>query len=179
MGLTARFYAVGQAALFLSVGVMFFLRWRQVGSVDYQTPVTLSDWLAVVGFSVALVFLATALPVYAGLTEDRTTYRTSFVPAVGATVARVASLIEDGLGRSGAFWPFVLGSLVYAAGLIALTLVMARNMRGAGRFRALVPAGTLLGLVFFEAGGGFLVFLSWCVAALVALPVRNVLAKND
>ncbi len=179
MGLAARFSAVGQAALFMSVGVLFFLRWRQVGSVDYQSPVTVSDWLAVAGFSVALLLLAAALPVYAGLTEDRATYRTSFVPAVGAAVASMANLVEDGWGWSGGFWPFVLGSLVYAAGLIALTFVMARNLRGAGRFRAAVPAGTLLGLVFFEAAGGLLLLLSWCAAALVALRVRNVLAKDD
>lgn len=179
MGLTAKSSAFGRVTLFLSVGVLFFLRWRQVGSVDYVNPVTVSDWLAVVGFSTALLFVAVALPVYAGLTEDRATYRISLVPAIGLTVASVANLVEDGWGWSGAFWPYVLSSIVYALGLIALTFEVARKKRGIGRIGAVVPAGTLLGLVFFESWGGPVLLLSWFAAALVALSMRNALAKND
>ena len=51
-----------RAAIFLAVGLLFFSPWLQVGSADDRDPQTLNDWIAVVGFSVALACLAMALP---------------------------------------------------------------------------------------------------------------------
>ena len=175
---SAKSSAFARVTLFMSVGVLFFFRWSQVGSVDYVNPVTTSDWLAVVSFSAALFSVAVALPVYAALTEGKSTYRISLVPAMGLTVASAANLIEDGLGWSGAFWPYVLSSIVYVPGLIALTIVLARKKRGLGRISAVVPAGTLLGLVFFESWGGPILLVSWFAAALLALFMRNALVNN-
>jgi hypothetical protein len=169
MGPGARFSAAGTAALFVSVGVLFFLRGRQVGSADYMDPETLNDWLAVVGFSVALICLAIALPVYAGLTGERTTYKTSFVSATGSALGGVSNLLEDGLAWSWAFWFFVVSTLLINVGLLALTLVMAWKAQGLGRLLAAVPAGSLLGVLLFELVGGLLMLVAWSAAALVAV----------
>ena len=165
----AKFSTAGSAALFVAVGVLFFLRGRQVDSADFMDPVTLNDWLAVLGFSLALICLAVALPVYAGLTGDRTTYRTSLVPATGSVLGGVSNVLEDGLSWSWAFWVFVASALLINVGLLALTVVMAWRGRGVGRLLAGVPAGTLVGVLLFEASGGVILLVTWSAAALVPM----------
>jgi hypothetical protein len=158
-----------RAALFLAVGVLFFLRWRQVGSVDFQHPETLADWLAVVGFSIALFGLAIALPVFSELTSHRTVFRTSMVPGFGCALGGMSNLLEDGLQWSWAFWGFVAGLAIVNLGLVALTLLIALMGRGPSRLLATVPALTLAGVLLFELVGGLLMLAAWSGAAIVAI----------
>ena len=178
MGLSARFSTLGQAALFVSVGVLFFLRGRQVGSADFMDPETLNDWLSVYGFSLALICLAIALPVFAGLTGERLSYKTSIVPAAGSALGSVSNLLEDGLGWSWAFWVFVMSAFLINVGLLALTLVMAWTGRGLGRLLAAVPAGTFAGVLAFEVTGGLLMLVTWSVAAIVAVRRPRVVSEQ-
>ncbi len=168
-----------RAALFLAVGVLFFLRWRQVGSVDFQDPETLDDWLAVIGFSMALFGLAVALPVFAELAGRRTVLRTSMVPAFGCALGSVSNLLEDGLQWSWAFWGFVAGLALANLGLVALTLVMALMGRGFSRLLATVPALTLTGVLLFEVIGGLLMLATWSGAAIVAIRWPQLAARRD
>ncbi len=158
-----------RAALFGAVGVLFFLRWLQVGSVDYQDPETLNDWAAVIGFSVALLTLAFALPVLAGLMGSRLVFRVAMVPATGALLGAVANILEDGLGWEPAFWLFIGGLWLSLVGLIALTVVMVWKGVGSWRALALVAVATLAGQLAFEPAGGPILLVTWLAAAVVAI----------
>ena len=158
------------------MGVLFFLRWLQVGEVDYQDPTTFNDWVAVVGFSLALGCLALALPTFAGLAGTHTAYRVSLFPAAGCALASIANLLEDGLQWSPAFWGFVIGVLVTTIGLLALTIAMAWTCLGANRLLCLVPALTLAGVLLFEAFGGILLLLAWLAAATITWRNTQVVA---
>lgn len=158
-----------RAALFLAVGLLFFFRWRQVGSVDYQDPETLNDWLAVVGFSVALVCLAVALPLFSELTGDKSVVRTSLVPAVGCALGGIINFLEDGLQWSWMFWGFVASTGITTLGLLVLTIVTAWRSRGVARLLALVPATTLAAVLLFELVGGLFMLAAWTGAAILAV----------
>ena len=163
-----------RVALFLLVGVAFFLRWRQVGSVDYQDPETLDDWLAVVGFSVALVLLAASLPLYAELADRQLVSRVALVPAIGCALAGVSNILEDGVGWAWMFWGFVISTLLTTLGLLALTLVTAATGRGSARLLCVVPGLTLAGVLLFEAWGGILMLTAWTTAAIVTFRMQRV-----
>ena len=71
-----------------------------------------------------------------------------------------------------AFFGFVLGTAIILLGLLALTIaVVAREGQ---RPLALVPAGTMAGLLFFVNAGGPVMLAIWLVAAATALvPMRR------
>jgi hypothetical protein len=157
-------------ALFIAVGVGFGVLWlHSLTGPDNQDPVSVSDWFATLGFSVALIGLAAALPVFGRLFGEPVVFRVSLVPAVGAALGGVANILEDGLQLGWAFWFFVLGSGLSVLGLAALAVVIAFIGRGGGRLMAAVPAGTLVGQLLFPVGGGVLMLVAWLGAAAFVL----------
>jgi len=91
--------------------------------------------------------------------------------AGGAVLGSVANVFEDGLGIEGVFFLFVLSLLIIDLSLLALVILLAVRERGGGRLLALVPAGTLLAIIFAVEVGGPLMLVTWLGAAFVAVAV--------
>lgn len=84
-------------------------------------------------------------------------------------LASLANVAEDDLQMSWAFFVFVAGTAVLLLALLPLTVVIAFTRRGAARLLALIPAGTMAGVVFFVIAGGVIMLVAWVSAAAVAL----------
>ncbi len=161
-------------ALFALVGVSFLAHWV-IADPSYDVSETQDDWPYVLGFSAAIGSLAIALPLCGKLVGGRGVFRVSLVPAAGAALDSVANIFEDGLGMEWVFFVFVLGSAIMLLGLLALTIVTAYVGHGAYRLLALVPAGTMLGIIAYVVAGGPILLVTWLGAAVVALalPARQ------
>ena len=132
----------------------------------------MTEWPYVLAFSAALLSLAFALPLLARLAGGQRVVRVSLVPAAGAALGSFANVLEDGLGMDWAFWAFVVSTGLIVLGLVAFAVVMVRDSRGRDRLLALIPAGTLAGILVYVAAGGIVLFLTWLAAAAVALARR-------
>ena len=88
-----------RVGLFAFVGLMFLLLWLE-RDANFQDPESAADWFVVLGFSVTLIALAFALPMFAQLVSGRFVFRVSLVPAVGAGLGGSANFLEDGLQLS-------------------------------------------------------------------------------
>lgn len=163
-----------RAALFTATGVTLCVRSLQTyTNPAYQHPVNAADWIAVVSFSVGLLGLAAALPMFAQLIDGRRVFRVSLIPAAGAALAGVTNILEDGMQMHDLFIVFVASAWLTLVGLIAFTVVVARAGSGRTRLWAAVPAATLVGQMLFPVGGGVLMLAAWLAAARLALQTRT------
>lgn len=162
-----------RAALFIFVGVGFLVLFLHgLTDPDFQDPVSLSDWFATLGFSVALFALAAALLVFGRLFGEPLIRRMSLVPALGAALGGASNILEDGLQLDWAFWFFVSSLALSALGLAALAIVIALVCRGSDRLLAAVPAATLVGQLVFPVGGGLLMAAAWLGCAWIQSRTR-------
>jgi hypothetical protein len=121
----------------------------------------------VFAFSALILLLAFAVPQFAQLAGGQFEFRASLAVAAGAALSSVANVLEDGLKVEWAFFAFILGVAIIDLGLLVLTIAIAR--RGAQRHFALVPAGTIAGIVVYVPAGGPLMLATWLTAAGLAL----------
>jgi hypothetical protein len=161
---------MSRSALFVFVGVAWCVRSLQsFADPAYTDPETVSDWFAVLSYSLALFAVAFALPLLAQHTGGGpAVVRVALIPAVGAALAGLANLLEDALQLGFAFWFYGAGGALTALGLIAFTLAIALTGRGRARLVAVIPLMTLIGWLLFESGGGVLVLAAWLAAAAIA-----------
>jgi hypothetical protein len=93
-------------------------------------------------------------------------------PVCGTNLALIAP-IQVRIGAFGArCWPWRslhLGTLILDVTLLALTIVIARTFPGRYRLFALIPAGTVAGILFFVAAGGPIMLVTWLAAAAAAV----------
>jgi hypothetical protein len=97
------------------------------------------------------------------LVGGRVASRASLVVAAGAVLSSAANILEDGPKMEWAFFAFVLGAAITLIGLLALTIAIVA--RGGQRHFALVPVGTMAGLLLFVIAGGPVMLATWLVAA--------------
>ena len=161
-----------RAALFAVVGVLVLVHWL-VADPGNGVSEKQSEWIFVLVFSAAVAGLALAVPVFARLTGGAVAFRVSLVPAGGAALSSLANVLEDGLGLGWAFVPFVAGSAVVGAGLVALAAVIAFAAAGGPRLAGAVPAVAAAGLGLYVIAGGILMLLAWLLAAAMALRVSR------
>ena len=162
---------MSRAALFTFVGVAWCVRSLQsFADPEYTDPGTVSDWFAVLSFSVALFAVAFALPLLAQYTGGgRAVVRVSLIPAAGAAIAGLSNILEDALQLEFAGLFYGVGAAITGLGLIAFTLAIAVAGRGRRRLLAAISLATLIGWSLFESGGGVLVLAAWLVAAAIAV----------
>ncbi len=160
------------AVLFALFGVAF-LAWWVVADPSHEISDTQDEWPYVLAFSGVILVLGIAVPLYARLVGDALVRRVSLVVAGGAFLGSVANVFEDGLGIEGVFFIFVFSLLLMNVGLIALVILLARRGRGGRRLLALVPAGTLLAIIFAVEVGGPLMLVTWLGAGVVVLAVPD------
>lgn len=164
------------AALNSFVGVQFFLLWLARGA-DYQDAHSALDWFVVVGLSVGLLALALALLRFSRWVSGPAVLPAAKVAAGAAVLGSLVNLFEDGLHFEGFFVFFALSLLTLDIALLWLTVSVARAGNGPARLFALVPAGTLTGILLFPVVGGAIMLVSWLGAAALVLIVPMPVAK--
>lgn len=157
---------VTQAALFALAGVSSFAYWILAD----PGPDTIStEWRYVLLFSLSLLALGVALPVFGSMVGGRFATRVSLVAGSAAVFGSVVNIVEDGLGVEWAFWGFVAATAIQLLALLVLTVVVALATRNRRRWWALVPAGTALAILLYVQIGGIIMLVTWLAAAAVAL----------
>ena len=161
------------SAVFFALFGVAFLAWWVVADPSHEISDTQDEWPYVLAFSGVILLIAIAVPLYARLVGDALVRRVSLVVAGGAFLGSVANVFEDGLSMEGVFFVFVFSLLIIDLGLIALVILLAVRESGARRLLSLVPAGTLLAIIFAVEVGGPLMLVTWLGAAVVVLAVQN------
>ena len=160
-----------RAALFALVGFGVFAYWL-VANPGFDTSPTQGEWPYVLAFSAIILAIALAVMQFARFAGGSVAFRASLVVAAGAILSSAANVLEDGLKMEWAFLVFVMGTAIILFGLLMLTIAVAA--RRGQRYFALVPIGTMAGLLLFVTAGGPLMLATWLVAAAFALaPTRK------
>ena len=167
-----------RAAFFTAVGVTFLVFWL-ITNPSYEEKDTQDEWPQVLAFSAVILTLAFALPLLAQLAGRRNVFRLSLIPAAGAALSSVANIVEDGLRVRWMFFGFVLGTSIILLGLLVLAVALVRGGRGRARLLAVVPAGTMAGVIVFVVAGGPVLLVTWLAAAALALATPKATAARD
>jgi hypothetical protein len=164
-----------RAALFGATGLLLGASSLvMLASPSYQRPVTIIDWFATLSLSVALLTLAAALPVLARLVSGQRLYLLTLLAGVGAALAGIANVFEDGLHQDWAFVPFISGTVLLEFGLLCMTLLMALGPGIRARLLAFVPLITAVDIVMLHShGGGVVAGAAWVAAAVAVRNDRN------
>jgi hypothetical protein len=161
-----------RALLFALTGVAFVVFWAGTHP-SFEMTASMTEWPQVVWFSATLFVLAIALPVFGRMVGGRPIERLSSIAGAGIGLSAVANIFEDGFGFDAAFFGFVAGTMILNVSLIILVVVIARTMRGRSGLWALIPLGTVTGILLFVVAGGPVILVTWLGAAVAALTVAR------
>jgi hypothetical protein len=161
-----------RALLFALTGVAFFVFWA-VTHPSFEMTAAMTEWPNVLWFSATLFVLAIALPVFGRMVGGRLIVRLSSIAGVGIGLSSVANIFEDGFGIDAAFFGFITGTMVLNVSLIILVVVIARTMPGRSRLWALIPLGTVTGILLFVVAGGPVMLVTWLGAAVATVTVAR------
>jgi hypothetical protein len=159
---------MSRSLLFALTGVLLFLFWV-VARPSFEMTASMTEWPHVLWFSATLLSLAVALPVFGRMVGGRWVVRLASVAGVGVGMSSVANIFEDGFRIDAFFFAFILGTLILDVALLALTIVIARTFPGRSRLFAVIPAGTVAGILLFVVAGGPIMLVTWLAAAAAAV----------
>ncbi len=157
-----------RVVLFAVTGVSFLAYWV-VADPSFEATASQAEWPHVLGFSAVLLSLALALPVFGRMVGGTSVTRLSIVAGAGVALSSIANVFEDGLRIDWVFFVFILGEVVNLLALLAMSVLIPWTGHGRNRLLGLVPAGTVLALIFFVVAGGVIMLVTWLAAAAVAL----------
>lgn len=152
--------------LFAITGMLWFGSW--VAPRSFEMSPSIVKWLVVLWFSASLLSLALALLVFGRMVSGREGARLASVASASAGLCSVANIFEDGFQIEAFFLVFVLGLLILDVALLALAIVIARTAPDRYRLLAVIPAGTLAGILLFTVAGGPIMLITWLAAAAAA-----------
>ena len=136
---------------------------------EFWDPVTLTDYVAVYSFSVALLLMALSLLIFRELAPAGVNVPALLVVAAGGfVVAGVANMLEDGLGFRALGPVYVVGIVV---GVVVLLVAAVRIWMSGARRMSLVPAVSVVAMAFVTVGGGLLALAPWL--GLAGLIIRE------
>jgi hypothetical protein len=159
---------MSRSLLFALTGVAFFVFWA-IARPSFEMTASMTEWPQVLWFSATLLSLAVALPVFGRMVGGRSPVRLASIAGAGIGLSSIANIFEDGFGIDAFFFAFILGTLILEVALLALTIVIARTFRGRYRLLAVIPAGTVVGILLFVVAGGPVMLVTWLGAAAVAV----------
>ena len=158
---------MSRSLLFALTGVLFFVYWV-VARPSFEMTASLTEWPHVLWFSATLLSLAVALPVFGLMVGGRSVVRLASTAGAGLGLSSLANILEDGFRIEAFFFAFILGTLILDVALLALTIVIARTFPGRSRLFAVIPAGTVAGVLLFVPAGGPIMLVTWLAAAVAA-----------
>jgi hypothetical protein len=146
------------------VGLVFGARaLLGLGGPAYWDPASLLDWLAMVGWSLALLSLVPGTWMLVAMVGPlRPVVISGSLVVTMALTAAFANLVEDGLGIElfGGLYVLSMLGLAFSLGLFSVALALARQL-----WLSLVPLLTVTGLLATEIGGLFVVAATWLALA--------------
>lgn len=152
--------------VFALVGGLWCMRSLQAFTdPNFTDPESGADWWAVISFSLAFAVLPAGLILLVRLSHrgGRTTGVLLAIAALAAVTAAIANVIEDGAGVDAAGNVYFVSTILVLPTMIGLAGVL---LASRPRWPGVVVAGTLVGMLNLELGGGVLVLLVWVAAAL-------------
>lgn len=159
---------VGRPLLFALTGVALAVFWV-VTRPSFEMTASMTEWPNVLWFSATLLSLAVALPMFGRMVGGRQVVRLATIAGAGVGLSSVANILEDGLRIEAAFFLFVVGTLIMHVALLALTIVIGRTAPARYKLLAVIPAGTVAGILLFVVAGGPIMLLTWLGAAAAAI----------
>ncbi len=163
---------IGRSLLFALTGMTFFTYWG-IARPSFDMTASMKEWPTVLWFSVTLLSLAVALPMFGRMVGGPRVIRLASIAGAGMALSSVANIFEDGFRIEGFFFAFILGSWILDVSLLALTIVIARTFRGRYRLLAVIPAGTVAAILLFVVAGGPVMLATWLGAAAAAVLVSG------
>jgi hypothetical protein len=160
--------SLSRAALFAVTGVALFVFWF-VARPSFEMTAAMKEWPHVLWFSGTLLTLAVSLPIFGRMVDGPRVARLAMIAGAGVGLSSVANVLEDGFRIDAAFFLFISGTLILDLALLALTIEIARRPAARTRVLAVIPAGTLVGILLFVAVGGPAMLVTWLAAAASAL----------
>lgn len=173
---------ISRAFLFAITGVALFAYWS-IARPSFEMTASMKEWPTVLWFSATLLLLALALPAFGRMVGGQQVVRTASIGGFGVGLSSAANILEDGFRIEGFFFAFILGTWIMHVSLLALTIAIARTFHGRSRLLAVVPAGTVAGILLFVVAGGPVMLATWLGAAAAAVlisgrrPIPVVLAR--
>jgi hypothetical protein len=161
-----------RAVLFALTGIAFFVFWA-VARPSFEMTASMTEWPQVLWFSATLFVLALALREFGLVVGGARVGRWASIAGAGAGLSSVANIFEDGFGIGAAFFGFIAGTLTLNVSLIVLAIAIARTLPGRYALLALVPIGTVIGIVLFVVVGGPVMLVTWLGAAGAAVTVAR------
>jgi hypothetical protein len=155
-----------RVAVLVTTGAVWGLRSIQaLADPAFANPVTVFDWLAVVGFSGAFLLTAAGLlilreSIRPGLNTDVAVV----VVASACVIAAVMNLLEDGVGLPTLGPVYAISAIVAWLGMFVIAGMIAVSV---DRSLAFVPLLTGVGFALFEIGGGVLTMAAWWAFARI------------
>jgi hypothetical protein len=168
LGVAPGWSGISRSLLFAVTGVALFVFWV-VAHPSTEMTASMTEWPNVLWFSATLLLLAISIPVFGRMVGGPMVVRTATIAGAGVGLASVANIFEDGFRMDGFFFAFILGTLILDVALLALAVVIARTLPGRYRLLAVIPLGTLTGILIFVAAGGPVMLVTWLAAAAMAV----------
>jgi len=159
---------ISRPLLFALTGVALFAFWL-LARPSFEASASMKEWPNVLWFSATLLSLAVALPVFGRMVGGPRVIRWASIAGAGVGLSSVANIFEDGFRIDAFFFAFILGTMTLNVALLALTVVIARTFRGRYRLLAIIPAGTVVGILLFVFAGGPVMLVTWLGAATGAV----------
>jgi len=160
--------AMSRSVLFAITGVALFTYWV-VARPSFARTAAMTEWPHVLWFSATLLSLAVALPVFGRMVTGPQVVRSASIAGAGVGLSSMANIFEDGFRIDGFFFAFIVGTLILHVSLLALAIVIARRYRGPYRLLAVIPLGTVAGILLFVVAGGPILLITWLGAGTAAL----------
>jgi hypothetical protein len=162
---------VSRSLLFALTGILLLVSW--VAGPSFEMAPSMAKWLVVLSFSAALLSLALALLLFGRMVGGPSVVRSATIAGAAAGLCGVTNLFEDGFQIEWFFLVFVLGLLILDVALLALAIVIARTAPDRYRLLAVIPAGTVAGILLFPMAGGPIMLITWLVAAVASLSMPS------
>lgn len=154
--------------MFGFTGFALFAFWL-IARPSFEMTAAMKEWPQVLWFSATLLTLAVSLPIFGRMVGGATAVRLATIAGAGAGLSSVANVLEDGFRIDAAFFLFIAGTFTVDLALLGLTIEIARRPVARTRLLAVVPAGTLVGILLFVAVGGPAMLVTWGGASAAAL----------
>lgn len=154
-------------ALAATISVAYWFVARPTHAVSDQA----SQWPYVLFFSGLLATMAIGLLGYTTSISHRSAKRAGYVATAALLGSSLVNIIEDGLDVETMFFVFVAIILTTLVALLVMAGMLLLNPRGNKRLLGLVPAGLLVGVIFFVEVGWLVMTATWGIA--IALEMRS------
>ncbi len=157
-----------RVGVYLLAATTSFAYWF-VARPTHEATDQMSQWPYVLFFSGLLAALAIGLLGFTTSISRRSARRAGYVATAALFGGSLVNIIEDGLDVEAMFFAFIATTLATLVALIVMAAILLLNPRGSSRLLALVPAGLIVGIMFFVEVGWLVMPATWGIAIVLEM----------